>query len=60
MFEVFDGLKLRVLDANAPLPLAGGERKLKLRMFVDRSVLEVFANDNRVCHENDSTARIKQ
>ena len=41
----FNGLELRVLDAKAPLPLAKGERKLKLRVFVDRSVLEVFAND---------------
>jgi len=44
----FDGLELRVLDAHAPLPLAKGERKLKLRIFIDRSVLEVFANET-VC-----------
>ena len=41
----YDGLELRVQDERAPLPLARGERKLKLRLFMDRSVLEVFAND---------------
>lgn len=44
----FNGLELRVLDAKAPLPLAKGDRKLKLRVFIDRSVMEVFANDT-VC-----------
>ena len=44
----FDGIELRVADIRAPLPLARGERKLKLRIFVDRSVLEVFANET-VC-----------
>ena len=41
----FKGLELRVQDAKAPLPLAKGERMLKLRIFIDRSVLEVFANE---------------
>jgi beta-fructofuranosidase len=41
----FNGLELQVLDAKAPLSLAKGERKLKLRIFIDRSVLEVFANE---------------
>ena len=41
----FDGLELRVLDAKSPLPLPKGERTLKVRVFIDRSVLEVFAND---------------
>jgi beta-fructofuranosidase len=41
----FNGLELQVLDAKAPLTLAKGERKLKLRIFIDRSVLEVFANE---------------
>jgi len=41
----FNGLELRVLDVIAPLPLPKGERKLKLRVFIDRSVLEVFANE---------------
>jgi beta-fructofuranosidase len=44
----FDGLELRVMDVKAPLSLAKGERKLKLRIFLDRSVLEVFANET-VC-----------
>jgi len=44
----FNGLELRVLDAKAPLPLPKGERKLKLRVFIDHSVLEVFANET-VC-----------
>jgi beta-fructofuranosidase len=41
----FDGAQLRVMDVKAPCPLAGGQRKLNLRIFVDRSVLEVLAND---------------
>jgi beta-fructofuranosidase len=41
----FDGAELRVADTKAPLSLAKGERKLNLRIFFDRSVLEVFAND---------------
>ena len=41
----FNGLELRVLDVKPPLTLAKGDRKLKLRIFIDRSVLEVFANE---------------
>jgi beta-fructofuranosidase len=44
----FDGGKLQVLDTSAPLTFANGGRKLTLRIFVDRSVLEVFANET-VC-----------
>lgn len=44
----FNGLELRVLDAKAPLTLVKGDRKLKLRIFIDRSVLEIFANET-VC-----------
>lgn len=44
----FDGSELQVLDAKAPLQLKPGESELKLRIFIDRSVLEVFANDT-VC-----------
>ena len=44
----FNGLELQMLDAKAPLTLAKGERKLTLRIFIDRSVLEVFANET-VC-----------
>ena len=42
----FNGRELRVLDAKAPLTLPKGDRKLKLRIFIDRSVLEVFANES--------------
>ncbi len=44
----FTDTELQVLDARAPLPLVKGERKLNLRIFIDRSVLEVFANQT-VC-----------
>lgn len=43
----FNGTELQVMDVKAPLTLTG-ERKLKLRVFLDRSVLEVFANET-VC-----------
>ncbi len=39
--------ELQILDANAPLSLAKN-RKLDLHIFIDRSVLEVFANES-VC-----------
>ena len=45
---VFDGAELQVMDVKAPLSLAKSERKLTLRIFIDRSVLEVFANET-VC-----------
>lgn len=41
----FDGERLRLQDAVAPLRLAPGTTKLNLRIFLDRSVVEVFAND---------------
>ena len=41
----FNGLELQVLDAKAPLTLAKADRKLELEIFIDRSVLEVFANE---------------
>jgi len=44
----FDGAQLRVMDAVAPLRLKPRDPKLDLRIFVDRSVLEVFANET-VC-----------
>ena len=44
----YDGAELSVQDAKAPLPLAPGQTKLTLRIFIDRSILEVFAN-NTVC-----------
>ena len=44
----FTNSEFQVLDAKAPLSLAKGDRKLNLRIFIDRSVLEVFANES-VC-----------
>jgi beta-fructofuranosidase len=44
----FDGAQLTVLDATAPLQIPGDWKKLSLRIFIDRSVLEVFANET-VC-----------
>lgn len=44
----YDGADLKVMNVQAPLKLSKGARKLRLRLFVDRSVLEVFANDT-VC-----------
>ena len=40
-----DGSELAVMDVKAPLPLNAGKRQLNLRIFLDHSVLEVFAND---------------
>ncbi len=40
-----NGSELSVQDAKAPLEGGDGERSLELRIFIDRSVLEVFAND---------------
>ena len=39
----FTNSELQVLDAKAPLTLAKRQRKLILHIFIDRSVLEVFA-----------------
>jgi beta-fructofuranosidase len=44
----FTGSELTLLDAKAPLSLAGGAPELRLRIFIDRSVLEAFANET-VC-----------
>lgn len=41
----FNGSELSVMDVKAPLSLPKNSRKLRLRIFIDRSVLEVFAND---------------
>jgi len=43
----FSGSELKVMDDEALLSL-DGERKLSLRVFIDHSVLEVFANET-VC-----------
>ena len=42
----FDGKELEVAGAKSKLSLDGG--KLRLRVFLDRSVLEVYANE-RAC-----------
>jgi beta-fructofuranosidase len=44
----FNGSELKVMDAVAALSPIKGARKLSLRIFIDRSVLEVFANET-VC-----------
>lgn len=58
----FDGAELQVMDVKAPLCLAKGERKLTLRIFIDRSVLEVFANETvcvtKIITPLDSTASL--
>ena len=41
----FNGSELQVIDAKVPLPLAKGAKRLSLRIFIDRSVMEVFANE---------------
>ncbi len=41
----FNGSEFKMADAEGRLSLAGSERKLDLRIFIDRSVLEIFAND---------------
>jgi beta-fructofuranosidase len=45
----FGESELKVADATAPLPLAQNGKTLKLRIFFDRSVLEVFANETVCC-----------
>jgi beta-fructofuranosidase len=40
----FSGSELKVMDDEALLSLVNGERKLSLRIFIDHSVLEIFAN----------------
>ena len=42
----FDGLELTMMESKAPLKSPKGT--LNLRIFIDRSVLEVFANET-VC-----------
>lgn len=44
----WDGAELSALDSKAPLAPAEGGRKLSLQIFIDRSVLEIFANQT-VC-----------
>jgi len=39
----FDGSQLTVMDSKAPVP--DNSRQLRLRIFLDHSVLEVFGNE---------------
>jgi len=48
----FNGSELQVIDAKVPLPLAKGARRLSLRIFIDRSVMEVFANETACVTKN--------
>lgn len=45
----YDGEELDVGGAKAPLKAEPGERSLKLHVFLDRSVMEVYVNDGRKC-----------
>ena len=40
----FSHSEFKVMDASAALPPDNGGRRLSLRIFIDRSVLEVFVN----------------
>ena len=42
-----DGKGLNVAGTNVPAVLRGAGRELKLHVFLDRSVMEVFVNDGR-------------
>ncbi len=44
-----DGEKLNVAGTDVPVPLGDGPRRLKLHVFLDKSVMEVFVNDGRAC-----------
>jgi len=59
----FNGSELGVMDGSAQLGFSGGERTLNLRIFIDRSVLEVFANDTacvtRVIAPLDASATLE-
>ena len=41
----FDGSDLGVMGTKIALSSVGGRQKLSLRVFIDRSVMEVFANE---------------
>ena len=44
----YDGTTLTAAGVKAKLELSGNEKSLKLRIFIDRSVMEVYAN-GRAC-----------
>ncbi len=41
--------KLTIGGADVPIPLGNEPRRLKLHVFLDKSVMEVFVNDGRAC-----------
>ncbi len=45
----WDGSHLDVAGLRVPQTLPAGEKDLKLHVFLDRSLLEVYAADGRVC-----------
>jgi beta-fructofuranosidase len=44
----FNDGKVKMMDTESPVTLSGKEKTLKVRVFVDHSVMEVFVND-QVC-----------
>jgi beta-fructofuranosidase len=40
-----NGSEIALMETKAPLPLAKNAKELRLRIFIDRSVVEVFANE---------------
>ena len=59
----FDGRQLDVAGAKVPFTLIRGERRLRLQVFVDRSVVEVFVNGRgcmtRVIEALDPEAQVE-
>jgi beta-fructofuranosidase len=45
----YDRTTLNVAGTKVPLPLDAHQPELKLHVFLDKSVLEVYANDGRQC-----------
>jgi sucrose-6-phosphate hydrolase SacC (GH32 family) len=45
----FDGSRLEVAGLQVPFRLPAGEKTLRLHLFLDRSVLEVYANGGAAC-----------
>ena len=45
----YDGRILDAAGTKVPLELAKDDKVLKLHIFLDKSVMEVFANDGRIC-----------
>jgi beta-fructofuranosidase len=43
----YDGQTLDAAEVTLPLSLSGDEKVLTLQVFLDRSVMEIFANDGR-------------